>query len=51
MRVFEHSLVDPPRMREEAKGIGAILLRRIASAPTHSDPAVPGLIAGVLSGR
>ena len=49
MWVYKYSLYDPASIRSDARQLARVLLERICSAPTHSDPKVRALIAEVLA--
>jgi hypothetical protein len=38
MWVYKYGLYDPPEIKEHAKSLATTLLKRICSAPTHSNP-------------
>jgi hypothetical protein len=51
MWVYKYGLYDPPDIKESAKSLATLLLRRICSIPTHSNPLVQEIIDELLQGR
>jgi hypothetical protein len=50
MWVYKYGLYDPPDIKEDAKSRARILLGRICSLPTHSNPLVQAIVDELLEG-